>query len=213
LIQITIRNSKICFNNTYGILSNSANVILENNIIYGNKKSQIQFSGGKEIVLKNWETKEVYRIKPERWKWENNVIVGTDAKQLLINTQPWEYFFSTLKCSKNLYYNPRNKKVFKVGSLMLSFNKWQNLTGQDLNSIFADPKFKNPSKYNFTLLRRSPLRRKSKWKKIKLETPPEIYRKNLININISKIWETPYEYLESLKKKTTYWKECIYRSG
>lgn len=198
---ITIKNSKICFNKTYGILSNSANVVLENNIIYGNEKSQIQFSGGKEIVLKNWETKKEYRIKPENWKWNDNVIAGTKAEQILINTQPWEFFFKTLSCSKNLYYNPENEKVFRIGALLLDFKEWQKLSGQDLDSVFSDPKFKNPEKYDFSLLRRSPLRRKNKWKKIKLETPAEKYRENIVNINISKIWETPYEFLKGLKNK------------
>jgi len=198
---ITIKNSKICFNKSYGILSNSANVSLENNIIYGNEKSQIQFMGGKEIVLKNFETQKEHRIKPEGWKFSNNVIVGTKKNQILIDTQPWEFFFSTLSLSKNLYYNYENKNCFKIGSSIVTFSEWQNLTGGDLDSIFADPEFVNPNDYDFSFKKTSPLKTKNKWPKIKLNFSPEDYRKRFFTLDVKKIWERPYPFLENLKEK------------
>jgi hypothetical protein len=196
---IIIKNSKICFNKSWGILSNSANIILENNIIYGNEKAQIKFTGGKEIVFKNWETQKEERVKPEGWKFLDNVIVGVKKYQLLIDTQPWEFFFSSLSSSRNLYYNNENKNCFQIGPSFFNFSEWQNLTGQDLDSSFADPSFANPENYDFSLKKNSPLKQKNKWKKMGFS--PDEYRKGFFVENVKKIWEKPYPFLENIKEK------------
>jgi len=198
---ITIKDSVISFNKTYGVLSNSANVTLENNIIFGNGQCQLQFSGGKEIITKNWETGVENRAKPIGWKWSDNVIAGEKKNQYLIDAQPWEFFFDTLTLSRNLYYNPGNENVFRIGSMTVNLVEWQNLTGQDLDSIFKEPLFRDPSRLDFSLQRNSLLRTKEKWEKIKLTVTPAEYRKKMFEIDITKNWQTPYPYLEKLKEK------------
>jgi hypothetical protein len=55
----------------------------------------------------------------------------------------------------NIYYNPNLKKDELRFDKDISWDEWVK-RGQDMNSIWADPKFKNPGKFDFTLSEKSP---------------------------------------------------------
>ncbi len=56
----------------------------------------------------------------------------------------------------NLYWNTSGDNYDFEG---MSFQKWKEKTGYDSHSIIADPYFKNPGSYNFTLQKEKNTRR------------------------------------------------------
>jgi len=102
----------------------------------------------------------------EQAVWKNNAVVGTDTRQLLVSTtlSPalWGLFVNTLKSDGNLWFHPQNASAFQIaGGYRLDFKAWQATTGQDGNSIFADPGLGDPGKDDFRLLPGSPFPKKS----------------------------------------------------
>ncbi|MBI4639949.1 MAG: right-handed parallel beta-helix repeat-containing protein [Candidatus Tectomicrobia bacterium] len=156
---ITIKDSIICHNQKdAGILTaNSSNVVLENNILYGNGRSQIRVTGNIERSETNWETGEKMTLRVERWLLKNNAIVGKNRTQFPLETPDWKHFLGSLASGGNLWYNPENKRAFKIGGKGLDLSGWQSTTRQDLDSIFADPRFIDPDNNQFDLLPDSPL--------------------------------------------------------
>jgi parallel beta-helix repeat protein len=137
---ITIRDSLICHNRKYGIqTTNSSAVTLAGNTIRGNGSSQILVTGDIERPISDWETGEQIRLKVEHWTLQENIIVGEDARQLLLDTPRWGHFLDSLASKSNHWYNPEKSNAFKVGSMYLDFRGWQATMGQDFKSIFAAP--------------------------------------------------------------------------
>jgi hypothetical protein len=161
---ITIRDSLICRNKDDGILiANSARVNLERNILYGNAPSQIMVSGLYDSARPetNWETDEKRPLLAEQSVWMNNVIVGTKAKQSLVSTtlsQPlWQHFIDSLKSDRNVWFHPQDSNVFQgAGGYRGDFKSWQSTTHQDGNSVFADPRLRDPAQDDFEMLPASP---------------------------------------------------------
>ena len=54
----------------------------------------------------------------------------------------------------NVYYNP-TQKVDQVKFNGMSFEQWKN-KGKDKNSLYTDPMFVDPDKYDFRLKENSP---------------------------------------------------------
>jgi len=142
---ITISNSTIC-RNQYGpgiIGGHSEKVRLDGNIIYGNGRSQIRIVGGPRRPSDNWESKQHMMLQIAEWRLRDNIIVGRDARQLLIELDDIGStpFVKSLIQEGNLWYNPANTRVFKLLGKDMEFADWQNLTGRDSkSSMFADPR-------------------------------------------------------------------------
>ena len=162
---ISIMNSRVCRNKNYGLLiGNSAKVNLERNILYGNAPSQIMVSGLYDSARPetNWETGAKMDLLAEQAAWRCNVVVGTEASQLLVSTtlSPplWGHFLDTLTSNENTWFHPQNSNVFQVaGGYRVDFRAWQSTTGHDGKSSFADPRFRDPVNNDFRLLSDSPL--------------------------------------------------------
>lgn len=162
---ITIRNSTICRNeNGPGLVgSHTRNVRLDNNIIYGNGWTQIRIIGRVPRSSDNWENKQRMMLEIGDWTFKDNIIVGRSAKQLLlelddVGTTP---FVRTLIQEGNLWYNSENTRVFKLLGKDAEFSDWQQLTGRELKSMFADPRFVDGDSLKFDLLRNSPWKNKA----------------------------------------------------
>jgi hypothetical protein len=161
---ISIKNSRVCRNKHYGILiGNSAKVNLERNTLYVNAPSQIMASGLYDSARPetNWETGEKRALLAEQAVWMHNVIVGTKAKQSLVSTtlsQPlWQHFIDSLKSDHNVWFHLQDSNVFQgAGGYRGDFKAWQSTTRQDGNSIFADPRIRDPAQDDFRLLLDSP---------------------------------------------------------
>ncbi|MGL4500627.1 MAG: right-handed parallel beta-helix repeat-containing protein, partial [Planktothrix sp.] len=153
--HIHVTNTTICNNRANhkslfhhpGILgTTSSHVVLENNKICGNDRSQIKIqvvktTGPREVF--NWETEEKYFLKSEYWIVRNNLIIADKKDQLLIYLQQnLDEFSKTLVSEGNLWYNPENKRVFQVDQnrprlSQKSFQQWKLLTNQDQDSVFG----------------------------------------------------------------------------
>ncbi len=139
---VTIKKSTICHNEKgAGVLStNSRLVTLEGNAVYGNGGPQIKVDGGIERRVPNWQTGEQMVLRMEGWTLRGNTLVGHRPGQLLVDTPNWQHFLMSLTGEGNLWYNPYNTRVFKVGNGALDFSGWQAVTGKDVGSRFADPR-------------------------------------------------------------------------
>ena len=161
---ITIKNSRVCRNKHYGILiANSARVNLERNILYGNAPAQIMVSGYYDSARPetNWETGAKMGLLAEQAAWMHNVVVGTETKQFLVSTtlSPplWRHFVDSLKSDRNVWFHPQDSTVFQVaGGYRGDFTSWQSTTRQDGNSVFADPRLRDPAQDDFRLHPDSP---------------------------------------------------------
>lgn len=143
----TIRNTAIC-NNGKGpgvIGGHSENVELDGNVFYGNGDTQIGLRGvASERAADNWETGEKLQLKSKNWTINNNVIVGVDSDEALIDVKDSsaDGFIDTLTSNKNIWYNAQNASVFEANGTH-DFNGWKSITGQDGNSVFVDPQTSN----------------------------------------------------------------------
>lgn len=135
---ITIKNSVICESqNGAGVLgANSTYISLLGNAIYSNKAAQIRITGDFDRSVTNWETNQKLTLRIENWTLKDNVIVGVEEGQLLVDSPGWQHFLSSLTSERNLWFNSKNDDIFRVSGRNLNFGQWQNATGADLNSVF-----------------------------------------------------------------------------
>jgi hypothetical protein len=158
---ITVKDSIICHNQSDGlIVYNFRDITLENTIIYGNAGPQIEPAGwGRQVT--NWETKEEIMLRAERLTVKGNIIAGKAANQFLLkasiadteNSDAWITFVNSLSSDSNTWHNAATPQVFQLpGGRTVDFRSWQSTTGQDSNSRFADPRFTDPDKHNFSSL-------------------------------------------------------------
>jgi prepilin-type processing-associated H-X9-DG protein len=165
---ITVKNCVFCKNQKLaGVRAMvSRNVTLEGNIFYDNREQIRIDSWTLERVVKNWETGQSITVKVDGWTLKNNAIIGTSTNWILFDTPSWQHFFGSLTSTANLWYNPAKPNVWFVDGHTADLAKWRTLTNQDSDSVFADPRFSDPSNCNFALLASSPLIGKQ------LPTPP-----------------------------------------
>jgi len=161
-----IRHSIICSNqNGAGILSgNSSEVALEKDIIYGNSKAQILISGfyNSARPMKDWKTGQTLLLWSDHWRIAHSVIESQNRGQPLIATTlaavPWKNFVDTLNANGNIWYDPETPNALQMaGGTRLDLSQWQQLSGQDRDSRFADPGFLNPANHDFQPAPQSPL--------------------------------------------------------
>lgn len=165
---VTLKHCVIFFNHGPGVLStNSKHVSLVDNTIYENSGPQIQLTGQADRPVYNWETKEKMKLNLEQWLLQDNVLVGSNPNQALVDISgaSVQLFMDSLKAGQNLWYNPTRNDVFRVGGVNLDIDHWQMVSGQDLDSVFSDPHFQDPNQTNFTLRTDSPLKNRNGWAK------------------------------------------------
>jgi len=138
---IAIRNSVICDTTVFGgiLASNSENITLENSVLGHNQTGQIRPRGTNGRPVDNWETGVTVDLFSKNWTANNNIIFGSGKNELL-----WYYadsggdlFLSTYTGDNNIYWNT-SQDVFRLQGDN-DFQTWQQMTGQEQNSVFADP--------------------------------------------------------------------------
>lgn len=156
---VTVTNSTICYNSGGpGVYTEGAtNVTLRDNIIYGNGDAQIKALKGPRAIT-DWETHKGQNLPASHWTLENNVIVGTNAKQNLIDVANSAAFLGTLTSNNNVWYSPKKSYPFIIEQKGVLFDKWQSMTKQDGKSLLTDPRFVAPEKDDFTPRDDSPLK-------------------------------------------------------
>jgi len=158
------------FNGTDGILStNSMNVTLDSNILYGNGRAQLCVGGRVDRVVQDRDYGTEKPILCRNWTLRNNIIVSTSPDAPAIRVPDWDFFLRTLCAEYNLYHHPKAEAAFQLGPMRLGMEKWRAVTVQDADSMFADPKFVDPEKGRFELRDDSPARRKDAWPKARAD--------------------------------------------
>jgi hypothetical protein len=154
----------------------STHILIENNIVYNTKFSAYNIHFAREITVRNnifamARLNQLSRSRVEPHKsvfFENNIVYWTRGELLSGRWQdePYSFYFhpknesgtqtlqSTFEMDWNLYFNPHlTPDSLRFGNE--TFEQWQ-ARGKDLHSVYTDPLFVNPSRYDFRLRNDSP---------------------------------------------------------
>lgn len=192
---VLIKNTVMCFNE-YGIgFSKAGDVTFEGNVVYGNKSGQIAIDNSEKAVISGLWTQDKITSRNENIVFRDNVIVSTteqshwlSSKSPLIEVPNRLFFLSTFSSDKNLFYHPEPDRAFKIGAVGakqgyegVSFMEWRITTGQDHNSLFADPKYIDASNKVFIPRNNSPLNDRASWSEFQVSDD------NILTVELKKI--------------------------
>jgi hypothetical protein len=126
----------------------SANIVMENNLVYACKNSGYHHHYGKDNIIRNNILSmningqlQATRIEQHLGFTFTNNIVYYNSGTLLVNN--WGKI--NLSSDKNYYWDTRTTDVRFDDK---SFSEWQK-SGKDIHSIIADPGFVNPENFDF----------------------------------------------------------------
>lgn len=135
----------------------STDVVMENNLVYNTKSGGFHQHYGKDNIIRNnilafSQSGQAIRSRIEKHRsftFENNVVVFDNGRPYGGNWSMGE----NILAQNNLYWD--------VTGLPFGFNgipadEWFNDMKQEAGTIIADPKFKDPKNFDFTLLHDSP---------------------------------------------------------
>ena len=154
----------------------STHILIENNVVYNTKFAGYNIHFCKEVTVRNnifafgrLQQLSRSRVEPHQSVFfENNVVYWKEGELLDNNwrDKPYTFYFhpknksgtrevtSTFEMDWNVYYNP-NLKLDEVRFNDLTFEQWKKV-GKDLHSLYADPLFVDPDKFDFRLKPGSP---------------------------------------------------------
>lgn len=165
---IMVKNSVLAHNRDAGIFTASCNdVTIDGTTFYGNG---LGFSVG------HWEDREVtdFRtgwkkvMRAEGYAIRDCIFDAGEQGGPLLDVPNWEHFLTTIRSARNLWHPRENTGGFRIGGLEYGFDDWQRITGQDGDSLAADPKWANPAANDFTPSAESPLHTRATWPKREL---------------------------------------------
>lgn len=154
----------------------STHLLVESNVVHHTKFAPFNIHFAKEMTVRNnifalGRLEQVSRTRHEPHKsvfFENNIVYWKGGEFFSKDWKDEEYKFylhpkdksgtatltSTFECDWNLYYNPElTQDKLKLGGA--SWEEWRK-RGKDTHSAYADPKFTDPEKGDFTLAKDSP---------------------------------------------------------
>lgn len=153
----------------------TAQLVVENNIVYNTKFSAFNVHFCKEVTVRNnifalsrIELLQRQRVEPHQSLFfENNILYWTQGKLLSADwvDDPYTFYVngqepktrqmtSTFSIDYNVYFNP-NLTADSVRFGKQTFAQW-NARGKDVHSIYADPMFVNAANFDFRLKPGSP---------------------------------------------------------
>jgi len=136
---ILVQNSTFANNqNAAGIAgANSSDLTLLNNAVTGNGAEQILITGDLDRTVVNWENNAQQDVQAARWTIKSNTVTSQDGAQaLLVVSQNWQPFLSTLSADYNIWSKTGGQNTFEVGGQWFSFPQWQSLVHADGTSVF-----------------------------------------------------------------------------
>ena len=154
----------------------SSHILIENNIVYNTKYAAYNIHYAKELTVRNnvfafGRLEELNRGKMEPhnsvyfennivyWKTLNDPFTGNWKDQPYIfhknpNLKEQPTTTSTFDAEYNIFFNP----LMPVDKIRFNGNTWDewHKKGKDVHSVYADPMFVNPDKFDFRLSPESP---------------------------------------------------------
>jgi hypothetical protein len=151
---ITIVRATSCGNGQRGILATeSSHLTVRNSALYGNGEAQFEVGGEPSRRVTNWETRRTADVRTENLTLCGNAVVGEKDGQDVLAVPSWTFLLSSLRSSRNDWWNPHTAASFRLeGSTHLDLAGWRRASGQDADSVYADPHFADPANGNFTPL-------------------------------------------------------------
>ena len=133
----------------------STSLLIENNLVYNTERGCFSQHYGRENMVRNnifafSRTGEIARYREEEhlsFFFEQNIVYSTSGHFLIGNWRNGNY---TMK--NNVYWDTSTNDPDFTD---MGFEDWQDL-GRDKGSILADPKFLNPTAFDFRLAPDSP---------------------------------------------------------
>ncbi len=154
----------------------STHILIENNIVYNTKYAAYNIHYAKELTVRNnifalgrLEVLNRGRQEPHNTVYfENNIVYWTNLDDPFTgNWKDQPYVFhdnpnsaiqptlkTTFTSDYNIFFNPL-KPADSIQYNGLTHDEW-HLKGKDMHSVYADPMFVNPEKFDFTLKPGSP---------------------------------------------------------
>jgi hypothetical protein len=137
----------------------SSEIIWENNVVYRTKSAGFHQHYGRENIVRNniFAFGKEYQLMRSREEEHTsfiftNNIVYFDSGSLLGSYWKNDHF----RINRNLYFDARpGATVDGIKFVDASLEQW-HARGHDTNSVVADPKFRDPQRYDFTLAPDSP---------------------------------------------------------
>lgn len=139
----------------------SSGIVLENNIVYRCGSANFHQHYGKENVLRNnifafGRDAQLARTRPEdhiSFFFTNNIVYYDSGSLFTGNWSGTNYVID-----HNVYFDSRPDGAKQPIDGATTWDGW-NAKGHDVHSMFADPLFVAPDKYDFTLKKNSPARK------------------------------------------------------
>jgi hypothetical protein len=152
---VTLRRVASTGSEGFGIaLVNAKNTTVEHSQFLDNQKGGVQITGDEGgVEIENFETGESLTVKTRHFTITSSVISGVggpvqggggESARYLIGTtfwDTWDDFIATYEADNNTWYEAEEPTAFEwSGNELISFEKWQDRTGQDQNSVFGKPR-------------------------------------------------------------------------
>lgn len=136
----------------------SSGIVMENNLVYNTKTGGFHQHYGANNTIRNniFAFAKLYQIQCTRvekhrsFTFENNIVLFDQGAVL---DGAWDKI--DIQMNKNLYWNIAGGKYDFNGK---SFAEWQK-SGHDKKSIIADPGFRNPLNFEFSLTKKNNTRK------------------------------------------------------
>lgn len=137
---IVVRNNTICnnraqarnFGNGGIFATNSEQVLLENNRIFGNDAYQVRlFESRRFREVGDTITGEIRELELTGWTIRDNLIVTTRPTQKLIEMPGRDDYEGVFTFSGNRYYDTQDEDVFMIGNSSLTFGQWLDVVADD----------------------------------------------------------------------------------
>ncbi len=152
----TYRNNIFAFNRVVqgqGLsISGSSDVVVENNIFYGNEGAAVGIGGapGKREYGNDF-------VKCNNCRVERNVMAGNFFA--LDMTGPIPKYCENNRSDRNLFWAWKAEQPVMLDGKPISLDAWRQATGNDTRSLVADPLFVDPERLDFRLKPGSPAKK------------------------------------------------------
>lgn len=164
-----VRESEISQNEIGLLISNARYGLLADNLFVDNFAAQIEILNRPARPVVDWTSQEEETVRTENWTWRDNILVGqgTLSPRCTLIRVPYadaDLIYATLDSNRNLWWCPEPTRAVQLDDQRVNLSNWQMATGQDLGSLFADPKLTfNDETGETEIAPDSPLNHRADW--------------------------------------------------